>query len=190
MKLVEAGRKFADDEEYFLYEEGSELKHELINGNLYEISGASRYHNKLERYIANLIESLINRNEFEVFVEGFKVKTPDANFFYPDVIVCANENERYFTTEPIMLVEILSETTRKFDLTDKFIQYQKISTLQYYLCVEPEQQVVIFYFKNNDEEWMTETFTKDESIINLPVLNISFSVKDVYHNLSPLTIDY
>ena len=89
--------------------------------------------------------------------------------------------KRYFTTEPILLIEILSETTRKFDLTDKFIQYQKIPTLQYYLCVEPEQQVIIFYFKNDIGEWMTETFTKNESIINLPALNISFTVQAVYN---------
>lgn len=181
MKIIEAGKKFASDEEYFLYEEGSELKHELINGNLYEMSGASKYHNKLERFIANLIEGLLNQNEFEVFIEGFKLKTPDGNFFYPDVIVCANNPDRYFTTEPILLVEVLSETTRKFDLTDKFIQYQKIPTLKYYLCAEPEQQVVFFYFKNENEEWLAETFTKDESIIELPALNISFSVKDVYN---------
>ena len=43
MKLVEIDKKFASDEEYFLYEEGSELKHELINGNLYEISGVSKF---------------------------------------------------------------------------------------------------------------------------------------------------
>ena len=43
MKLVEIDKKFSNDEEYFLYEEGSELKHELINGNLYEISGVSKF---------------------------------------------------------------------------------------------------------------------------------------------------
>ena len=181
MKLVDIDKKFASDEEYFLYEEGSELKHELINGNLYEMSGSSIYHNKFERWFANFIESLLKPNEFEVLIEGFKVKTPDSNFFYPDIIVCTKNFKRYFTTEPILLVEILSETTRKFDLTDKFIQYQKIPTLQYYLCVEPEQQVIIFYFKTDTGEWMTETFTKNESIINLPALNISFTIQAVYN---------
>ena len=180
MKLVDAGKKFASDEEYFLYEEGGELKHELINGNLYEKSGSSKYHNALERYLANFIEGLIGNNQYEVYIEGFKVKTPDGSFFYPDIIVCKSNAEHYYTSEPILLIEILSETTRKFDLTDKFIQYQKIPALKYYLCVEPEQQVIIFYFKTESKEWMTETFTKNESVIDLPALNISFSVKDVY----------
>jgi hypothetical protein len=38
----------------------------------------------------------------------------------------------------------------------------------------------MFYFKNSDGEWQTETFTKDESIIELTALDISFSVRDIY----------
>ena len=45
MKRVITKIDFASDEEYFLYEEKSELRHELINGNLYEMSVISIYHN-------------------------------------------------------------------------------------------------------------------------------------------------
>jgi Uma2 family endonuclease len=105
------------------------------------MSGVSKYHNKVTRVILILLTSLLKNKEWEIYYEGFKVRTPDGNFFYPDVIVCKENAGRYFTAEPVLLVEVLSETTRKFDLTDKFIQYQKISTLRYYLCVEPEQRL-------------------------------------------------
>ena len=183
MKLVEENKKFANDEEYFLYEEGSELKHELINGNLYEMSGSSKYHHKISGLFFMMLTSFLNNKKYEGYYEGFKVRTPDGNYFYPDIFVCNTNSRKYFSDEPILIIEILSESTRKFDLTDKFIQYQKIATLQYYLCAEPEQQVIIFYFKTESGEWMTETFTKDESIINLPALGISFPVKDVYKNV-------
>jgi Uma2 family endonuclease len=80
MKLVELNKKFASDEDYFAFEESSQLKHELINGNLYEMSGSSKYHNPLERFIANFLENL-SGNQYEVFIEGFKIKTPNGNFF-------------------------------------------------------------------------------------------------------------
>ena len=169
------------ENEYFVFEEQSELKHELINGILYEMSGVSKYHNEMSGIIFMWLKSLLKNKDWKIYYEGFKVRTPDGNFFYPDVIVCNKNAERYFTAEPVLLVEVLSETTRKFDLTDKFIQYQKIPTLQYYLCVEPEQQVIIFYFKNETGEWQTETFTKNESVVELPKLEISFSVQDVYN---------
>ena len=182
MKAVATDKKFANDEEYFAFEEASELKHELINGNLYEMSGSSKYHHKLSGIIFILLNNLLRSKDWEIYYEGFKVQTPLKNYFYPDVFVCKVDSKKYYTDEPILIIEVLSETTRRFDLTDKFIQYQKIETLKYYLCIEPEQQVIIFYFKNESGEWMTETFSKDESIINLPALNISFSVKDIYQN--------
>ena len=181
MKVVNIDKKFASDEEYFLFEEGSELKHELSNGNLYEISGVSKYHNKMSRIILMLLSSLLKNSDWEIFYEGFKVKTPEGSYFYPDICVCFPEVKKYFTDKPVLLFEVLSESTRKFDLTDKFIQYQKIETLEYYVCVEPEQQVVFFYFKNNEGEWMAETFTKDESLIVLPKIKTSFSLKELYH---------
>lgn len=168
-------------EEYFLFEEKSELRHELINGNLYEMSGVSIFHNDIVGNLYFILRSLLKGTEWIIAFENFKVRNPDGNFFYPDISVCYPEVQKYFSDKPIMIVEVLSDTTRKYDLTDKFIQYQKIPTLQYYLCVEPEQQVVIFYFKQQDDEWLTETFTKDEQNLLLPALNTSFNLKDIYN---------
>ena len=181
MKQVEIDKKFNSQEEYFLFEEKSELKYELINGNLYEMSGASKYHNYIIRRLTVLLDMLLKNSNAELYQEGYKVRTPDGDFFYPDVIVCSPNPQKYYTGEPILLIEVLSGSTRTYDLTDKFIQYKKFESLEYYLCIEPELQVVIFYFKNETGEWITETYAKNESIIELPKLNISFTVKDIYH---------
>jgi hypothetical protein len=65
-------------------------------------------------------------------------------------------------------------------LVDKFIQYQKLDTLQYYLRVEPEQQVVFFYNKTEDGEWMADTYTQDNDTVDLKQLQLSFTLKDIY----------
>ena len=179
MKLITSD-KLLSEEEYFLVEEKSELRHELINGNLFEVSGVSIFHNNILLNLSFFLYKLLKGKEWQLAVQNFKVKTPEGNFFYPDIAVCFPKVEKYFSEQPLLIVEVLSYTTRKYDLTDKFIQYQKIKTLAYYLCVEPEQQVVFFYFKQN-EDWMDETFTKDEQIISLTKRNISLSIKDIYN---------
>ncbi len=173
-------KTFASEEEYFLFEEKSELKHELINGNLFEMSGVSFEHNEITLAIYSLLKQLLKGSDYRISVEAVKAKNAVGNFFYPDVMVCLPNPEKYYSAEAVLLVEVLSETTRKYDVTDKFIQYQKIETLQYYLCVEPEQQVIIFYFKDADGEWAAETYTKDEDVILLTALQASFSLKDIY----------
>ncbi len=179
MKAIELDKPLTE-EEYFLFEEKNELKHELINGNLHEMSGVSIFHNDIVGNLFFLFRTLLKKADWKVAFESFKVKTPEGNFFYPDLAVCYPKVEKYFSQQPLLIVEVLSDTTRKYDLTDKFIQYQKIETLQYYLCVEPEQQVVLFYYKQNNE-WIAETFTKNEELISLPELNISFPLSDIYN---------
>lgn len=180
MRVIQLHKKLSE-EEYFLFEEKSELKHELINGNLYEMSGVSIFHNDIVGNLYLLFRTFLKGTDWKVAFENFKIKTPEGNYFYPDIAVCYFKPEKYFSQQPLLIVEVLSDTTRKYDLTDKFIQYQKIETLKYYMCVEPEQQVVVFYCKQEDGDWMAETLTKDEQIISLPKLNISFSLKDIYN---------
>jgi len=179
MKIIESHKSFTQ-EEYFLFEEKSELRHELINGNLYEMSGISIFHNNIVSKLHVLLYMLLKGTNWQITLENFKVKTPDKNFFYPGISICYPEVEKYFSEKPVLIIEVLSDTTRKYNLIDKFIQYQKIETLSYYLCVEPEQQVIFFYFKRDDGEWMTDTLTKDEQVISLPKLSISFSIRDIY----------
>jgi Uma2 family endonuclease len=180
MRLVETNIKFASDEEYFLYEEKSEVKHELINRNLYEMSGESIFHNDIVFNIVFLLKNLLKNTNFRVAFENFKARTPEKNYFYPDVLVCEKDVAKYYSDKSILIVEVLSDATRQYDLSDKFIQYRKIETLRYYLCVEPEQQVVIFFFKNENGEWLSETYTKDEDKIDLKLLDVSFTLKDIY----------
>ena len=181
MKQVEAGKKFNSQEEYFLFEESSELKHELINGNLFEMSGVSIFHNDIVLNIFSLLKQFLKQSDYKITVEAFKMRTPEGNFFYPDVAVLHSNTQKYYSESPLLIVAVPSDSTRTFDLTDKFIQYKKIQSLSYYLCVEPELQVVIFYFKNENGEWLAETYIKDEDTINLPAHNISFALKDIYH---------
>ena len=170
------------EKEYFLFEEKNELRHELINNNLYEMSGVSLFHNNIVGNLYLLLRSLINNHSWQITFEAFKVKTPAGSFFYPDIMVCDNDASKYYSEHPVLIAEVLSEATRRFGLTDKFIQYQQIPSLQYYLCVEPEQQVVIFNYKHDDGEWVAETFTRDEHVISLPKLNLQFTIKNIYQS--------
>lgn len=180
MQRVAIEAKFNTEEEYFLFEEKSETRHELINGNLYEMSGISKYHSAVVLNLLVLFNRLFNRNQYMIAFESYKYRTPDRNFFYPDVMICEADSARYYAEKPVLIAEGLSPSTRKFNLVDKFIQYQKAETLQYYLCIEPEQKVVIFYFKNEEGEWLTETFTSDNDVITLSHLSINISLKDIY----------
>lgn len=170
--------------EYFSLEESGDLRHEFINGNLIEMSGASRDHHFICQNILLALLYSTKPLSFNVFIENMKIKIQnESQYYYPDIFITKEkqtEENKYVQFEPELIVEVLSETTRVRDMTDKFIQYRKIETLNYYLLVEPEKFLVLLNFKNEKGEWEMVSFTQKEEIISLPKLNILLRLADFY----------
>jgi Uma2 family endonuclease len=170
--------------EYFLLEESGDIRHEFINGNLIEMSGASREHHKICKRLLRLLENMLDNKGYEVYIENMKVKIQNENqYYYPDIFItkeAETDENKYVQFEPELIVEVLSETTRAKDMVDKFIQYRKINSLNYYLIVEPEKYLVLCNFKDENGEWNMVSYTKPDEIIQFPKLNISLSLADIY----------
>lgn len=173
-------KKFANEQEYFLFEEKTDSKHELVNGNLIAMNGVSFEHNEITLTMAVLLKQLLKGAKWKIAIEAVKAKTPEGNFFYPDLMVCHPNPDKFFSAQPVLLIEVLSPSTRKYDMVDKFLQYQKIEALQYVLCIEPEQQAVIFYYRDAEKNWQADTYTKETDVVKLPQLNINFTLKQIY----------
>ena len=181
MKKVIEHRKFEAIEEYFAFEEKSEVRHEYYFENLIEVASASFLHNQISGNLFLILKMLLKDKSERIFMEGFKAFIKEENiFFYPDVMVALPEQHEYYSTQPVLIAEVLSESTRKFDMVDKFIQYQKMDTLQYYLLVEPDKQTVIMYQKASDADWQALIYNNLSDVIDLPKLNISIALKDIY----------
>lgn len=171
-------------EEYMLLEENSEVRHEFINGYLYEISGASDNHNLICQNLLLISRTLLRPKGFYIFMENVKVKIHNEKiYYYPDIIVTneARTNEtRYIQFQPALLAEVISDSTRKTNMVDKLIQYQKYPSLKYYLIIEQDKQEVIVISRNQQNNWQSETYNQPEVTINLTALDIQPSLKDLY----------
>lgn len=185
MKALEINKIYTVPE-YFLLEEAGEIRHEFINGNLIEMSGASREHYFVCQNILLALLSIVKHLGYKVYMENMKVKIQDENqFYYPDIFITKEketDDNRYVQSAPELIIEVLSETTRTKDMVDKFIQYRKINTLSYYLLVEPQKCLALCHSKNEQGEWDMTSYTKPDEIIQLPLLNISLPLHDIYNS--------
>lgn len=183
MKAAQLHKKYTVPE-YFLLEESGEVRHEFINGNLIEMSGASREHSKMCKKIERLLDDLLTGKGYEVYRENMKVKISGENrYYYPDILLTKEietEKNIYVQFEPELIAEVLSESTRSKDTADKFIQYRKIDSLNYYLLVEPEKCLVHCHSKDNQGEWEMVSYTNIDEIIPLPKLQINLRLSDIY----------
>lgn len=181
MKLKIEHKKFESAEAFLAFEEASDSRHEYYFENLIEIEGSAKLHNEIVFLITLLFRQGLPHKKFDISSEQVKAYIKSENiFFYPDVMVALPEDNPFYNTRPVLIAEVLSAATRKFDMVDKFIQYQKLDTLQYYLLVEPEKHLVIVHKKSADNDWQTDTYTSLTDVIALPALEISVALKDIY----------
>jgi Uma2 family endonuclease len=173
--------------EYIAIDEAGLQRHEYFFGKLIPMPGESLLHNKICLKLYLILNQLLAKMGFELFVENVKVNIEGQDVYvYPDIVVIKQQPEAdlpykdYILYSPLLIVEVLSDSTRKYDLTDKFIQYQKISSPQYYLAVEPQKNLVIFYERDETNNWIAKTYTALQDVIPLPKLNTSLLLGDIY----------
>lgn len=183
MGLVTHERTLSEDE-YIRFELESDIRHEYVNGKLIDMPGESDLNNQLALNCCILLKTLLKNKGYSFFIEGVKIKVPNENkYFYPDVFITKeplSTGTAYIKEQPELIVEVLSESTRKYDTVDKFINYQKFGSLHYYILVEPETVLISVFSRDANDEWNLHTYAKATDIIQLPKLDISFTVEEIY----------
>ena len=171
-------------EDYITHELSAERRNEYINGQLFEMPGEKDINNEIAGLLYILFVTLLKAKGYHIYNHDVKVKIyGDSKYYYPDVFVTKEEktqSNQYIKSEPVLIVEVVSESTQVNDYVDKYIDYTKIPSLQYYLIVEPETTLVTCYKKNEDGEWITIKYTKPEDEMKLEVFDISILLNQVY----------
>ncbi len=168
-------------EDYLKGELLSEVKHELIDGQVYAMAGASANHDRISGNLYIKFGIHLENTPCEPFGSDMKVKV-DSNFFYPDVTVDCHfdDSEPYFTETPVIIVEVLSRSTRRTDETIKLMSYINIPTLQEYVLIQ--QDFVDIQVIRRSEGWLQKHyFLGDE--ITFESIGLTLSVEDIYHRV-------
>ena len=166
------------EEDYLQGEINSNVKHELIAGGVYAMAGASGNHERISLNISRKFGNHLEGLPCEPFGSDMKVKV-GSNFFYPDVIVDCNfdEEEPYYTDSPVIIIEVLSKSTRRIDETIKREAYLNIPTLQEYVLIE--QDFVDIEVVRRTEGWQPKHyFLGDE--VTFQSIDLTLLVEDIY----------
>ena len=168
-------------EDYLTGELNSDIKHELIDGTVYAMAGASANHERISVNILRKFGNHLENQPCEPFGSDMKLRI-NSNFFYPDVMVdCHFDNsEPYFTETPIIIVEVLSKSTRRKDTTFKLLSYINIPSLQEYVLIE-QDFVDVQVFRRNEGWLVRHYFLGDE--VTFESIGLTLPVEDIYHRV-------
>ncbi|MDX1940745.1 MAG: Uma2 family endonuclease [Saprospiraceae bacterium] len=183
--MVQTSEKIYTVEEYFELEKTSEIRHEFVYGKLIPMSGESKIANKITGNCYRFLCDFLNDNLFEVYNHEVRLMIESGKLYrYPDLVVVpvADDVDTHATTQPILIIEVLSESTAAIDRGEKLRQYSNLPSLQYYLLISQNESVVEMYSRV-EERWMLDFFTSLDETIELPILKVSLPMATVFQKV-------
>ena len=181
-QLARASRLSVED--YLASEDGADIRHEYIDGELYAMSGASRQHVLIVGNLYAHLRPLLRGTPCQLFANDLKVRLKIAEqdiFYYPDLLLSCNPDDRepYYRTQPCIIVEVLSPSTERLDRREKFLSYITLPSLQDYLLVSQTERAIWHHRRSRD--WHIERVTEDSLILDCLGLELPLSL--IYEEL-------
>lgn len=171
-------------EEYLVREETADVRHEYLGGYVYAMAGGSTAHARISTDVVASFGSQLRGKPCEAFTSDLKVRVRLAThtrFYYPDaMVVCdANAGDSSFQDRPVVIVEVLSDSTRRTDEGEKREAYLTIPTLRAYLLVEQDSAAVRVYRRVGDD-FVIEQHAGLDAVVPLPEVGVDLALRDVY----------
>jgi Uma2 family endonuclease len=178
--------------EYLRREERSAEKHEYFDGIIKAIPMAKGPHNEIT---ANTIAALKNAVKqlatiYRVFSNDQKIYIPELNVgLYPDaLVVCEKpeywDEEALLLTNPLLIVEVLSKSTRHYDYGSKFNYYKTLPSFKEYVLIEQTECRVETWFREAPDLWRNTVVSDLAEPLALRSLGCELRLADVYEHIA------
>ena len=175
-------------ETYLQIEAESDVKHEFHDGLIVAMAGGTPTHSLLGAN-ANTALNIALRSKgagCRVYNSELKIRVPSTNrALYPDAtVICGdpefNSEDPHGLLNPILIVEVLSDSTDSYDRGDKFFHYRQIPSLKEYLLVSQNNVKVESFFRREENLWEINYAIGREDSIILKSLGVELSMADLY----------
>ena len=183
-------KTYLTPEEYLAIERRNEYKSEYVDGEMVAMTGASRRHNIIAFNIANALGPQLRGRPCEGYPSDMRVRIPTTRaYMYPDVVVVCGEpqfEDDYVDTllNPTVLVEVLSESTERYDRGRKFGFYRTIESLAEYVLVAQDECRVEQYTKQPDGRWLLTDHRSPEDSVELASIQCTLRLSEVYEKVA------
>jgi Uma2 family endonuclease len=182
-------------EEYLEMERDAEVRHQYLDGEIFEMAGESLAHGDI---CTNLVAELRNQlrgKHCRVLSKDTKVcsgwlpsprRMRKGLFSYPDVVIVCGQpqfHDEYqdILTNPNIIIEVLSETTEKFDRGEKFYRYRAhLQTLTDYVLVAQAKPYIDHFRRSEDEAWMFTSSEGLEANLRLASIECVLPLAEIY----------
>ncbi|UJR86512.1 Uma2 family endonuclease [Sandaracinus amylolyticus] len=170
--------------EYLALESKGDVRHEYLRGEVWAMAGGTPEHGRIQVALAAEIRRALGRRPCVVLSSDVRVRIDASDrTTYPDLSVVCGKREvsaidPHAITNPVVIVEVLSESSERADRGEKFAHYRRLSSLQEYVLVAQEARR-IEVFRRSTEGWVLTEAGPGEQLV-LTSIDATIAVDDVY----------
>lgn len=181
-------KKIYTPSEYLALENQAQYKHEYRNGEIISMAGGTINHNEIVTNLCTLLKIALKGQKYRVFIGDVRLWIPQHNqYTYPDVMVIGGEpiyhQGNTTITNPLLIIEVLSQSTQDYDRGTKLTYYRSIPELQEYILIDQYSSKIEQFSKNEQGYWFLREYDQLEDILSLASLNLSLNIIDIYEQV-------
>ncbi|MFN6472932.1 MAG: Uma2 family endonuclease [Nostoc sp. SerVER01] len=172
--------------EYLELEVISEYRNEYIDGQIIPMAGGTPNHNQIAGNFYAALNFALKRQPYRVFVADQRLWIPKKRIHtYPGVMVVAGslefaEGRTDTISNPLIIAEVLSKSTRSYDIDEKFAAYRSIPSFQEYILIDQYKKHVDQYYKTDAKKWIFSEYEDGDSALILSSIEFQISLSDIY----------
>jgi len=184
--LVKTKSKFYTPDEYRQLEETTEFRNEYRDGEILEMAGGTINHSQIIGNIHAFLKSALRGKNARPFMSDLRLWIPRyRRGTYPDVMVVegelvCTEGRKDEILNPVLIVEVLSKSTKDFDREDKFRFYRSIPEFREYVLVNQSEFLVAQYIKTESNEWLFREYEGESAIVSFASVEVQMLMSDIY----------
>lgn len=179
---------YLDFTTYLQHEQDAEIRHELIAGGCVAMAGATENHAKIAGNVFAHVWRHLRDSPCTVYATDMKLKAgPDC--YYPDVFVtCADtDNDVLVKEQPVLIVEVLSDSTESLDKGRKLVNYLNLPSLQEYVLIS-QGSIELLFYRNTATGWELE-IVRGGGAAHFASLGLDVAVADLYAKVTFVIAD-
>jgi|SRR5919199_205367 Uma2 family endonuclease len=184
--VTQMQQRFYTLEEYRQLEETAEIRSEYRDGEIVPMTGGTINHNRIAVNICTFLKFALRGKNAEPFMSDLRLWIPRyRRGTYPDVMVIAgqpvfHEGRKDEVLNPVLIVEVLSQSTEDFDRENKFRFYRSIPELREYVLVDQYEFLVEQYIKNEAGQWLFQEYEGEGVTVSFASVEVQMSMSDIY----------
>lgn len=190
LQVTQITKRDYTPEEYLALEERAIDKSEYHDGEIIPMTGGTTNHNKLALNFCRKFPLTINNQDYETFINDVRLWIPETRrYVYPDIMVIQGEpvyqgNNSTIVINPVIVIEILSNSTKDYDRGGKFLYYRSIPEFREYILIDQYSYHIEQFAKNSNNKWVLTEYDSEDAILVLESVEFQIPLRDIYERIT------